>query len=202
MEPKFQTSFIPKKSIIEASKSRFSTSKSGNNIFSIAATILFVLTLGACGGLFFYKNSLTSQIAKADKDLNDARAAFQIDTIQNLMDANARIIGIKTLLERHFVVSKLLTLLQSFTIKTVRFDDFLYSNKTNTPTVYMNAQGQSYNALATQSDIFSKNQSIQYQNFSDFSLDNNGNVKVKISITLDPGLVSYKKAIESLTPNQ
>ena len=102
MEPKFQTSFIPKKSIIEASKTRFSSpAPRGNNVFSIASTIIFLLTLLACGGLFIYKNSLISQIAKADKDLNDARAAFQEETIQNLMETNSRINAVKALLEKH-----------------------------------------------------------------------------------------------------
>ena len=199
MEPRFQTSFIPKKSIIEAAKLRSSPSPS-RNIYSMAATAIFALTLIACLGLFFYKNLLSNQIAQDDKELNLARVAFQVETIQDLVDANSRIIAIKGLLNKHVVTSELLTLLQSLTVKNVRFTDFLYNNKNNVINLSMDVEGKTYNALAMQSDIFSKNEFVKEESFSDFSLDINGNVKSKFSGKLDSKLVSYKKAIESQVP--
>ena len=199
MEPKFQTSFIPKKSIIEAAKLRSSPAP-GRNIYSIVATAIFSLTLIASLGLFFYKNILTNQIAQADKEINDARAAFQVETIQDLLDANARITAIKRLLNQHVVVSKFLTLLQTLTVKNVRFYDLDYGNTNGEITLSMDGEGRTYNAIAKQSDIFSKNEFIKEQNFSDFTLDLNGNIKMKFFAKLEPGLVSYKKAVESQLP--
>jgi len=75
MEPKFQTSFIPKKPIISEPGSRVAVSHS-INIFSAIATIVFALTILTSGGVFIYKNILESQILLSDKSLNAAREAF------------------------------------------------------------------------------------------------------------------------------
>ena len=199
MEPKFQTSFIPKKSITEASGTQ-SSKEHSSNIFSIISTAIFVLTLLAYGGLYIYKNSVKNQIVQADKDLNDARKVFQVDTIQDLIDANDRIMAIKSLLNKHTVVYKILTLLQTLTAKDVRFSDFAYTNKGGV-SIIMAGESRGYNAMAFQSDIFSKSEYIKDQSFSEFSLSENGNVKFKISLSLDPGLVSYKKSVEPASPD-
>ncbi len=68
------------------------------SIFSIIAVILFLLAIATSGGLYLYKNVLNGQISDDDKSLNDARAAFQPEKIQELVDANARIMAAKTLL--------------------------------------------------------------------------------------------------------
>ena len=196
MEPKFQTSFIPKKPII-SSPAR--TSPAISNLFSVLAGIIFVITLITFGFLLVYKNVLKNQIAKADQDINSARAAFQLEKIQELIDANARIIAVKGLLEKHVVVSPFLLLLQTLTIQTVRLNDLTYSNKNNSPSVFINLQSKTYNSLANQSDAFSKNQYFKTNNFSDFNLGPNGSIQVKFFANLDSKLTSYKNAIGSLS---
>src|SRR4029078_12292211 len=114
---------------------------------------------------------------QADRDINAARASFELDKIQSLLDANARISAVKGLLDKHVAVSQLLALLESLTVKHIRFSDFSYNNKEGNPTLSMNTEAKDYNALASQSDIFSKNDFIQSPYFSDFSLSDNGNVK-------------------------
>ena len=199
MEPKFQTSFIPKKPIIN---SPIRTSPAISSLFSVLAGIIFVITLVTFGFLLVYKNVLKNQIAKADQDINSAREAFQLVKIQELIDANARIIAVKGLLEKHIVVSPLLSLLQTLTIQTIQLNDLTYSNKNNNPSVFTNLQSKTYNSLANQSDAFSKNQYFRTSDFSDFNLGPNGSIQVKFFANLDPKLTSYKNAIESLLLNQ
>jgi len=197
MEPKFQTSFIPKKPIISEPGSRVAVSHS-INIFSAIATIIFVLTILTSGGVFIYKNILESQILLSDKSLNAAREAFHPEKIQELIDADSRIMATKRLLEKHVAVSELLTLLQSLTVKRMRFTSLSYINKnTGLPTLSIDGEAATYNALAEQKDIFGQNEFIKNPQFSNFSLMDNGAVSVKFFTTLDPKLVSYKKYIES-----
>src|SRR5437870_2852513 len=113
MEPKFNTSFIPKKPVADVPVYVDRRPKGTLNIFSLAATLIFAMTLLGAGGVYLYKNLLTSQIVQADKDVNAARAAFETDKIQDLIQANTRIIATKNLLEKHLAVSQILLLLQS-----------------------------------------------------------------------------------------
>ena len=66
----------------------------------------------------------------------------------------------------------------------------------------MVSEAQTYNALAQQSDIFSKNDFIKDQIFSDFSLTDNGNITSKFFANLNPQLTSYKKALENISSSQ
>ena len=199
MEPKFQTSFIPKRPI---SSSTGNSVIRSTNIFSIVATVFFIVTLFTSVGLYLYKNLLTNQIAEVDKILNTSRTAFQPEKIQELVDVNNRIEVAKNLLEKHIVTSNLLTLLETLTVKRMRFVNFNYSNRAGIPTVVMKGESQTYNALAQQEDIFSKDKSLVNPEFSDFNLGDNGNITFDFSATLEPGLISYKKITESKSLNQ
>jgi hypothetical protein len=200
MEPKFQTSFIPKKPIGSVSGSGVNVIRS-TNIFSVVTTVVFIVTLLTSGGLFFYKNLLTNQIKDADKNIISARDAFEPEKIQELVDANSRIISAKKLLENHIVVSKILILLESLTIKRMRFVEFNYANKDNNHNITISGEVQTYNALAQQQDIFLKNDFIKNPIFSNFNLGDNGYILVNFSAQIDPSLISYKKNVEATAVN-
>jgi len=176
----------------------------GVNIFSVVGFGIFFLTLAVYGGTYGYKNYLNNQIAKADQEINAARSAFQVEKIKELFEANSRILAIKSLLEKHNVSSEVLELLQELVIQNVRIDDFGFENIDGSPTITMNVEARSYNALAVQSDIFSKNDSLVSPHFSDFNLSESGNVTAKFFALVAPELVSYKEALEklSLSPTQ
>jgi|SRR3989338_301759 len=202
MEPKFQSSFIPKKPIITGSVAQ-SVHVHSVNIFSLLATVIFVITILVAGGGFIYKNVLIGQIATADKNLAAAREAFQPEKIQELIDANAKIMVTKELLEKHVVVSELLAVFQELTVKKMRFSSLVYTSKTEgLPALSIDGETSTYNAMANQQDIFSKNEFLKEPKFSDFALGENGTILVKFFTKVDPRLVSYKKMVESLSINQ
>jgi len=199
MEPKFQSSFIPQKPIITGLSSTTTATSSpyavAPNIFSIIATILFVGSLLVSAGLFGYEKLLTSQIAQADKDLVAARNAFELDTIHNLIDISSHISSTKQLLQKHVVISEVFNLLQSLTVKNVRFDSFSYVEKADSLSISMTGEAKNYNTLAAQSAIFLANTSIKNPSFSDFTLTDTGNVTFKFSADIDPSVVSYKRVV-------
>jgi hypothetical protein len=196
MEPKFQTSFIPKRPIGSGQGSGIGVIRS-TNIFSVIATVVFIVAVLTSGGLFFYKSILTKQIAEADKSIVDARVAFETEKIKELVDANARITSAKNLLGKHVVVSKVLVLMEDLVLKKMRFTDFSFVNKDNQPTVSVSGEIQTYNALAEQQDVFSKNPFVENAMFSNFNLADNGYIMVKFTADINSDLVSYKKAVES-----
>ena len=197
MEPKFQSSFIPKKPIGSTGTTSSVSVIRSTNIFSVMATVVFLVTLATSVGLFIYKNVLTDQIAQADKDITANRAAFQPEKIQQLVDANSRITASGTLLEKHVVVSKLLGLLQQLTLKKMHVSQFDYSNKNGASLLNLVGEVQTYNALAEQQDVFSKSEFIKNPVFSNFNLGDNGYITIAFSATIDPTLISYKRAIQA-----
>lgn len=201
MEPKFQSSFIPKKPIV-STQSTLAPVVRTTNIFSLIAGVVFVTATLVSGGLFFYKSLINKQILESDKAVNDARSAFQTEKIQELIDANSRMMSTNGLLQKHVAVSKLLTFLQQATLKKVRFDEFIYKNEGDSPSISMKVESQSYNALASQGEIFSKSEFIKNPYFYDFSPQENGFVRASFSSAVDTKLVSYKEKVSSLPTTQ
>jgi hypothetical protein len=195
MEPKFQSSFIPKAPIVSSSTAAPISRPRTTNIFAIAATIIFLITLAVSGAELIYKNILTNQVAEADQALNRARSEFQPEKIKELVGANDKIILSKKLLDKHIVVSEVLALLEALTIKKMRFENFSYEEKAGESTIIMDGVAQNYNALAEQEHAFLDSKFIKNPDFSNFTLDDNGNVKVKFFAELDPTLVLYKQAL-------
>lgn len=207
MDPKFQSSFIPKKPL-SVSGGPSASAPGGyakvpdGNIFSVVATIIFILTLLAAGGLFGYKYILNRQLASVEQQVTAARDAFQPQTILELVGVSARIMSAKNLLEKHVMLSSLFNLLQSLAVKKVQFGLFTYQNTANSPTVTIDMQAQSYNALSEQSAIFHQNSFLQNPTFSDFDLADNGNVTVKFAAQIDPKLLSYAQSVQAVSLNQ
>jgi len=200
MQPNFQTSFIPKKPV--SGESEKVNVVHDTDIFTLAATITFIVTALLYGGLYFYKNLLVKQIGDAGKQLEDARAAILPDKIEELLDANSRISTVNGLLERHVVNSKMLVLLGDLAVTKLQFNDLTYTNKTGSPVLRINGEVQTYNALAQQQDILTKNEYIKNPIFSNITLSDGGNIRFQFTSSIDLNLVSYKKAVESLSINQ
>lgn len=202
MQPQFQTSFIPKKPVFESQKNNLVVVKS-RNIFSIIANFMFIITILASGGLFGYKFYLSKQISEADTTLNEARAAFDTNKIQDLLNASTRITTVKTILEKHYIVSELLVLLQQLTNKNIHFDELSFrANDNNVLSLNIGGESSTYNALAVQSDTLKDSGFFKNETFSDFSLTDKGAVRFRYTANVIPELVSYKKVIDLTTIDQ
>jgi hypothetical protein len=202
MEPKFQTSFIPKKIVDDDSRNRV-TINAETNIFTLTASIVFVIISLLYGGLFFYKGVVVKEVEKARQDLISASDAIQPEKIQEIIDNNTRINNSLEILDKHLATSKLMMFLSDSTIKKLKFNEFLYQNKDGIASVIIDSEVQTYNAFAYQQEILAKSDFVINPSFTDISLSDNGNVKFKFSGRIDQSLVSYKKALEStITINQ
>jgi hypothetical protein len=201
MDPKFQTSFIPKKPVVGGVNEPAGLSRP-IGIFSVFMWFAFIITVLTTLALFGYKQVLNSQISQAEKDIVSAREAFQPETLKELVDVSSRITLTQRLLNSHVLTSQILDMLQNLILKKVRLNNFTLSSKENVPTISMDLEASSYNALAQQSIVFSKSTEIKNPQFTDFTVLDTGNITTKFTATLDPSLLSYKKVIDSLNTNQ
>lgn len=201
MEPKFQSSFIPKRPVVDSPR-MLGPVKKNRNIFSVLASLMFLVAMFAVGGVFVYGKMVDRNIKDADAQLAEVRSAFEADRVQELFDASARLSSVKNLLENHYVVSEVLVMLQNLTLKTMRFDNLNYKNNGQKSTINLDAEAQSYNSIANQKEGFMGSGVLSESNFSDYMLTDRGLVKAKFFAVVSPRLVSYKEFINSRSVEQ
>ena len=192
MDPRFQTSFIPKKPIV-ANTGR---SSAPINLFSLLSTIIFIAALALSGGVFFYKNLVTKEIAQNKATLERAKGAFDPELIQKIIRLDNRIETSKQLLSSHLAVTPIFDFISSITLKTVRFKDFNFAYLApDKIQVSMRGQAQSYSSVALQSDVLSSQKLLKNTIVSDMALEAAGTVGFNVSTIIDPSLLSYQTTV-------
>jgi len=189
MEQNFQTSFIPKKPMIEE-KAKVRRPMS---LFFIISLFLFFATLLVAGGAYFYKGILTQNVTKMESDLNKAKERFELSKIKLLQTLDKRLNASNKILEGHIAVSPIFEALQAVTMKTIRYTDFSYTHSGNSILVTMSGQAIGYRSIALQSDLLTKNKNFIDPVFSGLSLDEKGNVLFNLDFSVDKNFVDYQQ---------
>ena len=194
MDSNFQTSFIPKKPIVE----KRATSTHSIGFFTVISIFILFTVLLASLALFFYKTVLTKNIAQMEKDLNLAKNRFEPSKIKELQVFDKRINSSNEILAHHIAVTPIFQALQLLTMKTVRYTKFDYSledGKDPKIIVKMSGQALGYSSIALQSDLFAKNKNLIDPVFSNLSLDDKGNILFDLEFLVDPSFVDYKQTL-------
>ncbi len=197
MDPKFQTSFIPKGPTISSGAVAMTERNKGRGLFGFLATLIFILAIVAGLGVFGYNLYLSSQISKMGDDLASARTSLDPETIKEISRLNSRITSTQTLLSQHTVLSPFFDFLETITLKSLRWTNFKFATTKDGLTLRMEGQARGYSALALQADALNKTKYIKSPLFSDLTLDDKGNVTFSFSATIDPSILSYKKSLEN-----
>lgn len=198
MDKEFQTSFIPKKTI----EPKSAKIRSGGGLVNLIAFILFSASLLSAGGAYLYRDSVKADVAEYKISLQRAKAAFEPALIQELQTLDKRLNAANTILDKHIAVSPIFVILQDLTLPTVRYSDFTYEldEATNLVKVEMKGEAKGYNYIALQADLFDKNKFIKNPIFSDFVLDQTGNVDFNLTFVVDKSLVSYDSFLDREDP--
>lgn len=197
MEPKIQSSFIPKRPI----SSREVPKRDGKamSLVFFLSLIVFLVASGISGALFGYSIFLEKSIESKGASLESARAAFAPAQIQTLQRLDRRLSVAKTLLDNHLSTTRLFSLLERTTLKSIRFDSFLYTLLPDGQvSLRMAGAATSFASIALQSDIFRKEQAIQSPIFSSLNLDQQGNAVFTFESLVDPKELSYSSSIQGL----
>ena len=192
MEQNFETSFIPKKPMVEER----AVSTRPISLLTILSIFIFFAVLLASGGLYFYKGIMTKNIAKMSSDLTLAKNRFEPSKITQLQVLDKRLRASNTILSDHIAISPIFQALQSLTMKTVRYTKFSYSfGDNNKVDVKISGQAIGYRSIALQSDLYAKNKYLLDPVFSNLSLDDKGNVLFDLEFSVDPSFVDYKQML-------
>lgn len=214
MDGQFGTpSFIPKKPLATRSGSTINF----GGLFLFVSILVFVLSLGGYGAVYFYEKKLDVDIKLANEDLMKKKEEKKVtdQDVRNLFNFNNKIKIAKDLLyildnsdtTQHTTLVPLLNILRESTLKTVRFKDFKYSNVDNNKVeIRMSGEAKGYASIALQAKAFEnatfegvKGASIGLRDvvFTDLNLGANRLVVFNVTAGVDPELVSYANMIKN-----
>lgn len=198
---KFQTSFIPKKPDSINADNFSSGGKS--NLFSIIATLIFVATLVFAGGVYGYKLTIQKQISSQLESLQEARNRLDEGFITNANRLNDRIAAVKQILNNHKSPSEIFSLLEEYTLNSVRFTSLNYSTDVqNVITVDANGVGTGFESVVLQSDQFGSTGVMKDVVFSSVQPNQAGLVGFTFQSVIDPQFVLYRKSLVATPRNQ
>ena len=193
MEQNFQTSFIPKKSMIEQPI----TSKRSVGVLLIISIIIFITMAGISGFVYLYRDTIDKNITQMQVDLSKAKNRFEPSEITKLKTLDKRLQASTEVLSKHVAISPIFEALSSLTLKTVRYTKFSYDFGDNKVQIKMSGQAIGYRSVALQSDMLTKNKNLIDPVFSNLSLDDKGNIIFELQFSVDPSFVDYENFLKT-----
>lgn len=203
MEPKFQSSFIPKGPVSSSPLTPDTPFKKTHrkSLFGTIAALLFTLSVLAAGGLFGYKIFLDKQIEQMGSSLERAKETLQPEVIDKLVRLDNRILSTNKLVSSHRVIVPLFEFLEEATLQSVRFSEFSYMENPEGLEVLLKGEARGYAALALQSEAFNNSGYFSEAVFSNLSLNQVGNVTFSFKAKITPSLLSYEReVVETFVP--
>lgn len=190
-QTKPETSFIPKKQKSQKKQKRGQASQ-----FAVLASIIVFLVSGAiAGGAFLYQQYLERSINQKEASLERAREAFEPQLLHELRRVNTRTKAARTLLQKHIAPSALFSELEERTLRSVRFQKFTYAieNTEGQEVIKLNMSGEaeSFESIALQYQSFEKSAMLQEPMFSNFQLNDKGNVIFEFTVKVNKTKLQY-----------
>ena len=176
MEPRFNSSFIPKAPLAGQSSDLPKKKRGKNtNLAPIASGIVFILALATTGGLLVYEQVMVSSITNKVEQLEDIQARIDPNLIAELERYANRLEGARALLDAHLAPSFLEELLAQTTLSQgMRFESLQF-DRAGDSAVQLRLEGQSANleSLVLQSDVLNDLFLIEELFISDVFLEKN-----------------------------
>jgi len=190
MQERVKTSFIPKASL----KIERRAAPKGDPIalVNLITGVVLLVAVVASVGIFLFERFTIQAIANKEASLERSRGAFEPATIKELSRLDARIEAGKTLLAGHTALSAVFDDLEKRTLSSVRFNNFSYSIPSPGRVVLtMKGQATSFNAVALQSEEFSKSSVITDPIFSNVNINANGAIDFDFTAVVDSARTRY-----------
>ncbi|MBI2096491.1 MAG: hypothetical protein HYT43_02570 [Candidatus Taylorbacteria bacterium] len=193
MDPKFQSSFIPKQSfkIPEVARPHRLF-----KVFPALATALFVLALLASVGVFIYARVLEREIAAVGAELSEAKKKINTSVLAELKSLDHRLRAAKAVLERHQTVAPIFAFLEENTLKSVRFTSFNFAADKDKVTINLLGQTGSFTSVALQADRFASETFLETPEFGGFSVSEKGEVSFSVNASVGKQSLLYRRAFE------
>lgn len=191
------TSFIPKSTLERPTEPSYSSV----GLLLVISIMILLISAVVFGGTILYKTVIFNEINAACDSGGDGsekcglkasveREQHNIDqlTILALERLDKKLGAVGKLVEQHKDLLRIFQLLEKNTLPTVGYTSFSYSPKNIT----LDGQAGSFEDIAVQSQVFTeakRNNQVQEFMFSDLDQGQNGKVKFKLTLVINPNLV-------------
>ncbi len=168
-----------------------SSSASASDFVVLLSIVLLVASGALGGGIFLYKQYVESNNAKMLESLKRAQAQLEPALIQKFTRLDDRMQIAGNLLDQHEAYSRLFSVFEQTTIKTVTFKSLSISAEDPQMVVFaMEGLADSINSIALEADLFSKTGAMKSPIFSDVNRSSGG-VVFKVVGELNQTDLSY-----------
>ncbi len=195
MDTEFKTTFIPKKNLSKAPEVENPKKRLQSSILGIIALLLFLTAVVSIAGVYLYKIRLATVLNTRIESINTAEKAFEPAVVLELKKLDIRLNAGTELLAQHVALSDFLKSLAESTLPEVSFSDLNFTYDVDGPKVSMAGEARGYLPIAQQSDVFQANQYIQNHIFSDFVLNDTGNIAFTLNFTLNKDLLLFGRTV-------
>ena len=193
MAPNFQSSFIPKESVVETGFQKKSV-----GLLGFIAVCLLVVSILASIGLYVYKRMVTSDIASLKTELVESEKNIDKKTIDDMSVFSKKLDVVRSIVYKHQAVSNVLDILASSTISSVYFTDFNYERvEPNGLNITLHGKAINYGSIASEESILIQNKYFKKVTFSNLGLVDGG-VSFELLISVDPEAAIYTKQASSI----
>jgi len=143
-----------------------------------------------------YRLTLEQRINSQFQTLEKVKESFEPNFITQATRLNSRIVSASKILDNHLAPSAVFDLLEEFTLQTISFNTFDFSDNIEGKIIITGTgEGDSFASVVLQSDEFGKSGYMRDVLFSDLQPNTGGNVNFAFEATLDPQLVLYRKGL-------
>jgi len=190
-----KTSFIPRGQMTTSFEANKKSSKV--SLFLLVSIIIFIVSIVLAGGVYLLSEYKAKSIKDKIDSLERAKGSFEPALIEQLSNLDVRINSAQKVLDNHISISSFFKLLEQITLKTVRFNEFEFTQRGDGSFfVTMRGEADSYSSVALQSDMFAGSKYIQEPIFSGFKLNSKVNVLFDFSAVVDKSLILYENNLE------
>ena len=214
MEPKFNTSFIPKKSLQADTGAPGSGGKKyvgrrsvhGPGFFLVL--LFFISCVIASLGVFGYTVMIDKRIEEFKGTLDGKKSAFKSSVIEDLIAMDLRISQANSLVANHLALSELFNKLEEVTLKRVQYVGFTYTGKTTEAPASMAVSGvaEKLNEAALQTKAYRDDAKLIRPTVQDLEKDDTdsdiSSISFQVNTGIDDSLTSFSAALreERLSP--
>ncbi len=209
MEPGIPTSFIPKRPIESGIAPSAHHSSKSVGLLSLLTFVIVIGTGLAVGLAFVYQKQLIAQKNTLNRSIEQARDGIGTEFVYDMKRLDARIGGVKDLLDSHIVVTPIFKALEASTLQSIQYKDFGYTikidpvTKASTVEVSLTGSARNYATIALQSDAFSSSTLIKNPVFSNLTVDDKTRqVNFKLVFSVNTSDLSYESFINGMIKKQ
>lgn len=204
MEPKFNTTFIPKKSLqadvsgVSGSGGKFVGRREVRGPGFYLMLMIFIVSVIASLGIFGYIKIVENSIQEKIKKLSDQKNEFDEETVALLIRADSHISNAKKVLNGHMAVSGLFGLLEQITLKRVQYTELEYEALPNENALMtISGTAKNFQDVALQVEQFRLSDTLDMPIVKKLERKENNTITFSVEVSALSSLVSFTSAIQN-----